>query len=84
MHKFSKKTYRKIKNFRKNYNSNWNIFLVFLAIIMIWRWIQDLLTIYLFPNQPIISCLICIIVWLIILLIDDWKIDELSERPEKQ
>lgn len=83
MHKLPKKTYKKIKNFRKDYDSNWNIFLVFLAIIMIWRWIQDLLTIYLFPNQPFISCVICIVIWLIILLIDDWKIDELTDRSEK-
>ena len=82
MLKFSKKILNKIKKFRKNYKSNRNIFLIFLAIIMIWRWIQDLLTLCIFPNQPIISCLICIAIGVIILLIDDGKIDELAEPVE--
>jgi len=49
---------------------------------MIWRGIQDLLTICLFPNNPIVSCLICIIIGVVILIIDDWKIDELSEHVD--
>ncbi len=82
MLKFSKKILRKIKQFRKDHKSNWNIFLIFLAVVMLWKWIQDLLTIILFPDYPIISCIICIVVWLSILLIDDGKIDELSEPIE--
>jgi MFS superfamily sulfate permease-like transporter len=77
-----KKILKKIKKFRKDHKSNWNIFLIFLAIVMVWRWIQDLLTILLFPNHPIISCIICITIGMAILLIDDWKIDELSEPIE--
>ena len=83
MRKSSKSILKKIKKFRKDHKSNRNIFMIFLAIIMIRRWIEDLLTICLFPKQPIISCLICIAVWLIILLVDDWKIDELSDHTEK-
>ena len=82
MLRFHKKILKKIKKFRKDYKSNWNIFLIFLAIVMVWRGIQDLLTLCLFPNYPIISCLICIVVWLFILLIDDWKLDELSDHTE--
>ena len=82
MLKLSKKTLRKIRKFRKDHKSNWNIFLIFLAIVMLWKWVQDLLTIILFPNHPIISCIICIAIWMIILLIDDGKIDELSEPIE--
>jgi len=41
-----------------------------------------LLTIILFPNYPIISSIICICVGLIILLMDDGRIDELSEPVE--
>ena len=77
-----KKILKKIKKFRKDHKSNRNIFLIFLAIVMVWRWIQDLLTILLFPNHPIISCIICIVVGMGILLIDDGKIDELSEPIE--
>ncbi len=82
MLKLSKTTLKKIRKFRKDHKSNWNIFLIFLAIVMIWRWIQDLLTLCLFPNHPIISCIICIAIWMAILLIDDGKIDELSEHTE--
>ena len=82
MLRFHKKILKKIKKFRKDYKSNWNIFLIFLAIVMVWRWIQDLLTICLFPNHPIISCIICIAVWMGILLIDDGKLDELSDHTE--
>jgi len=82
MLKLSKKILRKIRKFRKDHKSNLNIFLIFLAIVMIWRWIQDLLTILLFPNNPIISCIICIAIGFIILLVDDGKIEELSEPIE--
>ena len=80
MLRFHKKILKKIKKFRKDHKSNWNIFLIFLAIVMIWRGVQDLLTICLFPNHPIISCIICIVVWLSILLIDDGKLWELQEK----
>ena len=82
MLKFSKKILKKIRKFRKDNKSNRNIFLIFLAIVMIWRWIQDFLTILLFPNHPIISCIVCIAVGILILLIDDGKMDELSEPVE--
>jgi len=82
MLRFHKKILKKIKSFRKDRQSNWNIFLIFLAIVMVWRWIQDLLTLCIFPNHPIISCLICIAIGLFILLIDDWKLDELSDNTE--
>ena len=82
MLKKTKKILKKIKQFRKDHKSNRNIFLIFLAIVMIWRWIQDLLTLCLFPNHPIISCIICIAIGFIILLVDDGKIDELSEPVE--
>ena len=82
MLKLSKRILKKVRQFRKDHKSNRNIFLIFLAVVMLWKWIQDLLTIILFPNYPIVSCIICIIVWLSILLIDDGKIDELSEPIE--
>ena len=82
MLRFHKKILKKIKKFRKDYKSNRNIFLIFLAIVMVWRWVQDLLTLCLFPNHPIISCIICIAIGLLILLIDDWKLDELSDHSD--
>ena len=82
MLKLSRRILKKIKKFRKDHKSNLNIFLIFLAIVMLRKWVQDLLTIILFPNYPIISCIICIVVWLSILLIVDGKIEELSEPVE--
>ena len=82
MLKFSKRILKKIRRFRKDHKSNLNIFMIFLAIVMLRKWVQDLLTIILFPNHPIISCIICIAIWMIILLIDDGNIDELSEPIE--
>ena len=82
MIRLPKKILKKIRKFRKDHRSNRNIFLIFLAVVMLWKWVQDLLTIILFPNYPIVSSIICIVIWLGILLVDDGKIDELSEPVE--
>jgi len=50
---------------------------------MIWRGVWDLLEIYVFPDNPLASNLICVIIWIIILLIDDWRLWELEEEPHK-
>jgi MFS superfamily sulfate permease-like transporter len=85
MNKFIKKLSIKIKRFRKNYDSNWNIFVVCIAIVMIWKWIWDLLDMYIFPGYPLISNLICIGIGIIVLLMDDWKLWELQEEdPHKE
>ena len=61
MGKKTKKILKKIRKFRKDHNSNLNIFLVCISIIMIWRGVWDLLEIYFLPNNPVISNLICVI-----------------------
>ena len=50
---------------------------------MIWRWIWDLLDIYLFPDNPFISNLASVALWIIVLLIDDGKLWELEAEPHK-
>lgn len=85
MGKLTKNMFKKLKKFRKNYNSNWNIFLVCIAIVMIWKWIRDLLDMYVFPDRPLISNLVCIGIGVGILLIDDGKLWELQEEdPHKE
>ena len=79
MEKVFRKFIRKINKFRKNHDSNFNILIECIAIIMIWRGVWDLLEIYVFPDSPLESNLLCVIVWIIILLIDDWKLWELQE-----
>lgn len=69
---------KKIKKFRKNRKSNRNAFLIFVAIIMVWCGIANLIETYFFPNQPLIGNSICIAVWLVILLLDDGKLWELE------
>ena len=77
LQKLGKKAYRKIKKFRKDNNSNLNTIVVCISVIMVWRWIWDLLDMYVFPNTPLLSDLLCIALWIAILLIDDWKLSEL-------
>ena len=85
MNRFMKKLSKKIKNFRKDYDSNRNILVVCIAIVMIWKWIWELLDMYIFPNWPLVSNLICIAIGVSILLIDDGKLWELQEEdPHKE
>ena len=62
MNKFVKKLLRKFKKFRKNHNSNMNILIECIAIIMIWRGVWDLLEIYVLPENQLASNIMCIIV----------------------
>lgn len=78
MQKLAIKFHRKFKKLRKCKTSNLNIFLVCLAVIMIWRWIRNLLDLYIFPNCQRLSCIICLVLWILILIADDGKIDELN------
>ena len=71
--------FRRIKRFRKDNNSNLNTIVVCISVIMVWRWIWDLLDMYVFPNTPLLSDLLCIVLWIAILLIDDWKLNELGD-----
>ena len=83
MLKKTKQVIKKIKNFRKDHNSNRNIFLVCICIVMIWRGLWNLLDMYFFPNKPFFSNLICVVLWVFMLLIDDWKLWELGAEPHK-
>ena len=79
MGKQFKSCFRKFRRFMKDRNSNASILIECIAIIMIWRWVWDLLEIYVLPNSPLASNLTCVIVWILVLLLDDWKLFELQE-----
>lgn len=83
MLKVKKHLLKNLKNFRKNRDSNLNILIECIAIVMIWRWIWDLLDMYLFPGNPFMSNLVSITLWIIILLVDDGKLWELEAEPHK-
>lgn len=74
---------KKLKIIMKNNNKNMYILFECVGIIMIWRWIWDLLEIYVIPHNPLASNLICVVIWIIILLIDDWRLWELEEEPHR-
>lgn len=78
MNKLIKKAFIKFKKLRKNKSSNLNIFIICTAVIMVWRWVWNIIDMYVFPNNYLFSCIFCVVVWIAILFIDDWKIDELE------
>lgn len=80
MRKTKKSLLENLKVFRENRNTNLNILIECIAIIMIWRGIWNLLDTYIFPNHPLISNLICIGIGILILLMDDGKLWELQEE----
>ena len=82
MPKIIHRVVKKIKKFRKNRKSNRNAFLIFAAIVMIRCGVANLIETYFFPNRPLVRCLICIVLWLIILLLDDGKLWELEWEGE--
>jgi hypothetical protein len=49
------------------------------AIIVFWKGVWGLLDLYLFPDQPLLSYVICIIIGLAIVFINDSSISELHE-----
>lgn len=73
---------KRVRKFRKDRKSNRNAFLIFAAVVMVWSGIANLLDECFFPNKPFIGNLICIVLWLVILLLDDWKLWELEWELE--
>lgn len=67
----------KLKELKSHY-PNANVIVIIFAIIMLWRGIWELLDTYLFPGSPTFSSLTCIALGVIILYLDDFKIDNLK------
>ena len=78
--KLWKRVFRKIKKFRKDNSSNLNTIIVCISVIAIWKWVWDLMEIYVFPQNPLLSNIVCIILWVAVLLVDDGKLEELQEK----
>ena len=62
---------------RKKVKKNLNIIIVCVCIIMIWRAVWDMCDLFIFPDNQILSDIICFVIWIIVLLIDDGKLEEL-------
>ncbi len=65
-----------VKKFRKRF-PNINSILVVIAIVLIWRGVWNLMDEYFFPNDPIYSYIIGILIGIMFLLIDDLRLTEL-------
>jgi hypothetical protein len=62
---------------RKKVKKNLNIIIVCICIIMIWRAVWDMCDLFIFPDNQILSDIICFVIWIVVLLIDDGKLEEL-------
>ncbi len=70
---------KKFIQLRKS-DSNINMILIAIAVVMIWRGVWGILDTFLFPNYPLISYIISLTMGIIILWIDNKKLDELSHH----
>ena len=48
------------------------------GIILIWRGIWVLLDRYFLPDNPLLSCILCIAIGIVLIWFDDNKLDELK------
>lgn len=55
-----------------------NVLVVAVAIVTFWRGAWGLLDLYLFPEDPLISYVVSLALGLVILWIDDFRLDELN------
>lgn len=54
-----------------------------IAVVLLWRGVWSLLDMYFFPNNPVISNIIGIILGLALLLIDDFALKELESHDRR-
>lgn len=57
--------------------SNIRILIVCICVIMIWKAVWDFCDMFIFPNNIILSDIVCLVVWIVVLLLDDGKLYEL-------
>jgi uncharacterized membrane-anchored protein len=59
---------------------NINTFIVASGVILIWRGVWGFMDVYFFPENPVLSYIFSILIGLIIIIADDFLIDELKHR----
>ncbi|AHB41005.1 hypothetical protein P148_SR1C00001G0198 [candidate division SR1 bacterium RAAC1_SR1_1] len=75
-----------IKNLKKRLiqlrksDSNLNMIVIVIAVVMIWRGVRGILDTFLFPNYPLVSYIVSLGLGIVILLLDNQKLDELSHH----
>lgn len=66
-----------MKDVKRKVKRNLSIIVVCACVIMIWRAVRDLCDLFIFPDNKVLSDLVCLIIWIIILLLDDGELKEL-------
>lgn len=69
---------KKAKKIKKYTIKNFQIFMISVWVIMIWRWVWNFLDHYVFPESFIFSNILTIFVWVIILMYKDFDLKELK------
>lgn len=67
----------KSKKNKKTLIYNIRVFLLLLAVVVIWRWIWNIFDRYFFPDYFIISNILSIVIWLVIIFINDYELEDL-------
>lgn len=64
----------------KNKFPNINSILAVVGVVLIWRCVWSLMDYYFLPGNPVVSYIIGGVIGVIILLLDDLKLDELGKH----
>lgn len=62
----------------KRLKQNIGIFVAVTGVVMIWRGMWQLMDMYLFPGQPLLSSITSVVIGITILLLDDFLLNELG------
>lgn len=62
----------------KHLKKNIRILFAVTGVVMIWRGMWQLMDMYLFPGQPLLSSITSVVIGITILLLDDFLLNELG------
>ena len=65
------------KRLRKALNPNGSVLVICICVVMIWRAVRDLCDLYIFPDNKLLSDIVCFVLWVWILIIHDWNLKDL-------
>ncbi len=66
----------KSKKAKNTFFYNVRVFLLIIAVIMIWRGIWNFLDTYFLPDNYVLSNVLTIVIWLIIIFINDYELED--------
>lgn len=69
--KFSWISLKRDKHFVRN-------IIIAIGVVLVRRGVRHLADMYLFPNNPLISNIVSLIIWILILYLPDWTLEHLG------